>query len=305
MLAVSILLMVLLIGQSLYLFYYKNQIKDIANQLAFISKHHSFKFIETQIKPKEIDSLIRECNGLLTRIRAVDQQAALRNEEVNDTVISLSHDIRTPLTSLDGYLQLAERSQDPQEHTRYVTLARSRIQLILKLVDELFLYTKLQNPEYRIDLKPIDVIALLKRSLFSFMDEFAAAGEEPQISLPESTVVVMAQGNALERVFENILRNYFVHGAGSLSIRYEDQQNRACIHFANLLPPGSTVNPDQIFTRFYKADSSRTVHSSGLGLSIVKSLVDKMDGHTQAELTGELFCISAVFNKILKEITYE
>lgn len=298
MLAVLILLSILMIGQTCYLMYYKYQIKDIAEQLSFITKHHSFKFIETQIKPREIYNLTQTCNSLLNRQREVEQQAVQRNGEINATVISLSHDIRTPLTSLDGYLQLAERSQDPHEQARYVTLARSRIQTILTLVDELFLYTKLQNPEYRVDLESIDLIAHLKRSLFSFMDEFAAAGNDPRIILPDSAVNIMAQGSALERVIENILRNYFVHGAGPLWIRYEDQHEHACIYFSNMLPPGHSVNLNQIFTRFYKEDSSRSRQSSGLGLSIVKSLVDKLNGYTNAELTDSLFSISVAFKKI-------
>src|SRR5690625_4811915 len=103
MLIALILLSVALTAQTIYFVYYKNQIKDIGDQLAFISKHNSLNFIQTQIKPREIYRLIDLCNTLLHKQREMNQEFNQRNEEINATIVSLSHDIRTPLTSLDGY----------------------------------------------------------------------------------------------------------------------------------------------------------------------------------------------------------
>lgn len=301
MIIVLVIAIILLMAQTIYLLYYKSQIRDIGNQLSFIMEHNSFKFIGTQLKPKEIDSLIHRCNALLSRQRALDQQFSRKNEEMNSTIISLSHDIRTPLTSLDGYLQLALRSEQLQDKTQYVTLAQSRIQQIIKLVDELFLYTKLQNPEYSLELESVDVMDVLKRNLFHFIDDFSRAGDEPMLNLPELPVSIVGNVNAVERVFANIVGNYFIHGGGSLFIGYEDKQDTVCIHFTNLLKAGTQVNMERIFTRFYKEDPSRTVHSSGLGLSIVKSLMEKMNGDTEAECIGDTFCLKTEFMKTAKE----
>ena len=100
MLIALVLASLALIIQTIYLIYYKSQIKDIENQLAFISKHDSFKFIQTQIKPKEIYQLIDVCNTLLRNQRKQNQDFISKSEEINETIISLSHDIRTPLTTI-------------------------------------------------------------------------------------------------------------------------------------------------------------------------------------------------------------
>lgn len=297
MLIALILISIAFIIQTVYLLYYKNQVKDIGNQLTFISKHHSFKFIQSQIKPKEIYQLMEVCNTFLRKQRDQNQAFIKKNEEINQTIVSLSHDIRTPLTSLDGYLQLAERSENPDEKALYVSLAQTRIKQIITLVDELFLYTKLQNPDYHLKLESVDLVNTLKKRLFFFIDEFNQNGEEPDISLPELPVYMMGDQNALERVYENIIRNYFSHGEGTLTIQYEESQNEARLHFRNLLKQSQLINFNKIFTRFYKEDSSRSHPSSGLGLSIVKSLVEKMDGHVHADLEGNQFCISVIFKK--------
>ncbi|UJL45422.1 HAMP domain-containing histidine kinase [Virgibacillus sp. NKC19-16] len=301
MLIALILLSVALIIQTIYLLYYKKQIKDIGNQLSFISKHNSFKFIQTQIKPKEISRLIDLCNTLLRNQRELNQEFIKKSEEINATIVSLSHDIRTPITSLDGYLQLAKRSEDVKEKTQYVMLSQTRIKQIITLVDELFLYTKLQNPDYTLELEPIDISNVLKRRLFSFLDEFSRNGDEPDFILPESSIYIAGNESSLERVCENIIRNYFLHGDGALTIRYEEKENEVLFHFTNLLKRSESIDFARIFTQFYKEDPSRTNHSSGLGLSIVKSLMEKMNGHVYAELKGEGFRISLAFDKTEKE----
>lgn len=304
MLIVLILLSFAIIIQSLYLLSYKKQIKDIGTQLSFISTHHSFKFIQTQMKPKEISRLIDLCNTLLRNQRELNQDFIKKSEAINETIVSLSHDIRTPITSLDGYLQLAKRSDNFKEKTHYVMMAQTRIKQITTLVDELFLYTKLQNPDYTLELESIDVINMLKKHLFTFLDEFSQKGNEPNVTLPDLPIYIMGNENALERVYENIIRNYLFHGEDALTIRYEEKENEVLFHFSNLLNENGRINSDKIFTRFYKEDPSRTNPSSGLGLSIVKSLMEKMNGYVHADLKGRQFCISIAFIKEKKEDEY-
>jgi len=301
MVVLLITLSILLIIVTVYLLYYKSQIKEIGNQLSFISEHYSFKFIQTQIKPKEISQLIELCNMLLNNQRELNQQFIRRNEEINETIVSLSHDIRTPLTSLDGYLQLAERTEDMQEKKHYITQAQSRTERINILVDELFLYTKLENKEYELDLETIDIVNVLKKRLLTFIDEFSRIGCEPIISFPESSIFVIGNGSAIERVFENIIKNYFLHGEGAMTIRYEEREHEVRLHFINIMKEGKSINLNNIFTRFYKEDASRTNQSSGLGLSIVKSLMDRMDGYVIADIVEKQFCLSLAFKKTYGE----
>ncbi|WP_062051658.1 sensor histidine kinase KdpD [Bacillus sp. JCM 19034] len=300
MLIVLILLLVALTAQTVYFIYYKNQIKDIGNQLAFISQNNSFKMIQTQIKPKEINQLIDLCNTLLRQQREWNQDFMKKNEEMNATIVSLSHDIRTPLTSLDGYLQLAERAQNVKEKSHYITLAQPRIKQINTLVDELFLYTKLQNRDYTLELDSIDIGTVLQKRLFSFLDEFSKRGEQPNITLPKAAVHINGNEIALERVFDNIIKNYFIHGKDRFTVRFQETDVNVLFHFSNSLNENQSIEIDKLFTRFYKEDLSRSNHSSGLGLANVKSLMEKMHGSVYAEVHDHQFCITVVFKRIEK-----
>lgn len=293
----DILLSVLLILQSIYFIYYKRQIKAIGKQLAFISEHDSFKFIHTQIKPKEISHLIGLCNTMLRKNRELNQEFIHKSSEINETIVSLSHDIRTPLTSLDGYLQLANRVESTEEKSNYLALASTRIKQLNRLVDELFLYTKLQNPAYTLELGTMTTVNVLKNSLFTFLDDFTKRETEPQLELLDDSPTIEGNENALERVFENIIKNYFVHGKGDLNIIEEENEKGVKIHFRNALKHEQSVDFGKIFTRFYKVDASRSQQSTGLGLSIVKSLMLKMNGNTQATLEDNQFTLTLTFMK--------
>jgi len=305
MLIAVILLSAALIVLSVYLFYYKLQINDISSQLSFIIKHDSFKFVQTQIRPKEIYRLVEQCNMLLTKQRELNKQFTMKNEEINQTIVSLSHDIRTPLTSLGGYLQLAERTDHLADKSRYLTLALTRKDQIVSLVEQLFFYTKLQNPEYTLELGSLNVIDVLHKRLFFFFDEFTRKNCEPILYVPDSSVYIVGNPNALDRVFENIVSNYFLHGDGPFSIHFEEKHNQVIISFSNKLRQDNTVQANKSFTRFYKDDPSRTVHSSGLGLSIVKSLMEKVNGSAEVSLEGEQFSIRTTFVKVEKGREHE
>src|SRR5699024_5123850 len=159
------------------------------------------------MKSKGMYQLVQICNQLLKNKRNLNQQYIKKNEEVTATMVSLSHDIRTPLTSLGGYLHLADNTENLSKNSRYITLSNNRMKHIVTLVDELFFYTKLQNPEYNLELYTVDVNDVLQKQLFSVMDDFSRLGKEPELQLPESPVYLEGNTNALERVFENIFNN--------------------------------------------------------------------------------------------------
>lgn len=278
MLIALVIVSILFILQTLYICFYKKQIQDISNQLTFITAHHSFKFIQTQIKPNEIAELIKQCNQLLEEQRVLNQEFKKKSEEINITIASLSHDIRTPLTSLDGYLQLALRTDSEKEKAKYVSRAQTKIKQIITLVDELFLYSKVQNSRYQLELELVNASDLLQKRFFSFLDELTEKKYEPNFNLPNSPVYLIGNETALERVFDNIIRNYLLHGVGALTVRFEENENEFKLFFSNPLNESHLLEFDNLFTPFYKADSSRSNLSSGLGLSIVQSLVEKMAG---------------------------
>lgn len=295
---IIVLLTILLITQSLYFLYYRRQIRNIGDQLEFILDKNSLKFIQSQIRPKEIIRLIELCNKILERSRHIERNFLSRNEVINQTIVSLSHDIRTPLTSLDGYLQLAAESDDTETQTKYISMAAARIKQINVLVDELFLYTKLKNPDYELELHSIDISNDLKSFLFKFVEDFTEVGYEPVISIPEQEIKISANKHALERVFENIINNYFIHGAAGLLIKSSESENSVSYQFINRIPDNASIDLTNIFSQFYKEDNARSEQSSGLGLAIVQALMHKMNGAVTADIINDEFIIELKFSKL-------
>lgn len=290
MLAALLIVSLLLVLQTGYGLYYKSQIRDIGRQLDFIGKHDSFKLITTQLQSRDMSRLVESCNELLRERRALNQRFIQKNEEIHETIASLSHDIRTPLAALDGYLQLAERVEHAAERADYVRLARSRIKQMAKLIEELFLYTKLQNPDYKLELSIVDAAELLRHSLVMQLESMAATGYEPELDLPSQALIV-GQAHAIERVFGNVVSNYLHHGEGQLRIHCREMEREWEFVFANSLPPGRTIDVERVFQRFYKTDPARSERTSGLGLTIVQSLVQKMRGSVRAEQLDQQFCL--------------
>lgn len=301
MIYIIIALVALLIAGFMYMIYYKRQIKNISDQLNFVLEHQSFKFITTDIRPKEIVNLVENCNTLLESSRELDRNYLERSEIINQTIVSLSHDIRTPLTSLDGYFQLADRESSENE---YIKMASFRVKQLNKLVDELFLYTKLQNPDYELELETIDINQFITHELFEFHNDFQILNKEPIINLPNKKIMVSVNGHALERVIDNIIKNYFDHGQDDLEILHRMNDREIVITFRNGVVPGVEIDPKDLFTKFYKTDRSRSQQTSGLGLSIIESLMTKMNGKVSATVDQDEFTIHLTFKRLDTEEGY-
>ena len=286
---------VLLILETIYVFMYKKNIADICDQIEFVLENDSSKRITLQLRSNDLIRLATCGNQLLEQKEQMVQIAQRRNDEINSTITSLSHDIRTPLTSLHGYLQLAAKSENPEIVSQYLSSAKERNERLRELTEELFLYAKLQNPDYVIESEKIELINILKHSLFSFIEAFENR-KEPIIQLPEHSLFITANQKGLERIFENIIRNYLYHGDDPLQIECSSDSNLIHLTFSNPLKQGAD-HPDtsRIFERFYIADDSRSTNTSGLGLYIVKSLVQKLGGHIEAHIHGNIFSISLHF----------
>lgn len=181
-------------------------------------------------------------------------------------------------------------------------MAASRVKQLNKLVDELFLYTKLQNPDYQLNLEPIDINKFIKNELFEYIHDFETKDKEPVLELPNKPTKVLINEHALERVFNNIIKNYFNHGEGDLHISHISNDLQVTVEFKNQFAPNNQINPQNLFTKFYKSDQSRSDNSSGLGLSIVDSLMKKMNGTVSATVDENQFIITLTLTKPDREV---
>lgn len=274
---------------------YRRQIKSIAGQLSFLNHHETNMRITGDYGTGCAAALIEELNTMLDHAAALQKESADSEARMKDTIINLSHDIRTPLTSLDGYFQLLLRSGQPDEQQRYAAIISDRLQSLKELLDELFTYARLTGKSYEMELTACRIKEILLNVLFSFYEDFKRSGIEPEIDLLESDVVLMANEAALRRVFQNILKNGLVHGKEKISVRSALNGHNMEFCFQNDCAASSPIDAERVFDRFYKADDARSRASTGLGLSIAKELVLRMKGSISASVQDNIFTIKISF----------
>lgn len=229
---------------------------------------------------------------------AVSQQRAA--QELKYTISCISHDIRTPLAGAAGYVELLLRTDDREKAAAYLSVVSRRLSDLEKLLDELFLYTKLALPEFTVSCAPVAPYPVLCRVLASYYDRVQEAGAKLTVDFPEPSVRVNGSEDALTRIFTNLLQNALVHGrSDGLFIRIT--QDGPSVTFSNPLPDRELPDVSRLFDRFYQADPSRHKKSSGLGLSIVRQLARKMGGDAFASLNKETLSVTVALPRAQAE----
>lgn len=221
----------------------------------------------------EINTQLR----LLRRERRRYQQGDL---ELKEAVTNISHDLRTPLTAISGYLDLLEREEKSEAAERYLAQIRNRAQALKELTEELFRYSLVTSAQ-ALKIGPVDLVRVLEESLLGFYGAMQERGIQPELTLPEGPVVRELDAGALGRVFANIISNALKYSDGDLSVRMDGD---GVITFSNTALGLDAVTAGRLFDRFYTVETSRS--STGLGLSIAKLLTERMGGSIGVRYEG-------------------
>ncbi|WP_314068529.1 HAMP domain-containing sensor histidine kinase [uncultured Vagococcus sp.] len=274
---------------------YRQQLKTINQQLRFILRHDSNLLLTTQIRDKQLNEMIVLLNQDLVKQKNKNSEFQRQEQLVKEAITNLAHDIRTPLTSLDGYFQLLIKSTDNNKRAIYESIIKNRITTLTEMLEGIFMYTKLQNNDYDIQLSQIQINQLLYTNLFACFPLFSEKGIEPELRITEEPLVIWGEAASLSRMFSNLLKNSIDHGSGPISINlYKDAQQVVflCQNTINLAEPMDT---SQLFERFYMAEASRNGRSTGLGLFITRELVKKMNGTIDLNASQNLFSVKVSF----------
>ena len=270
---------------------YRRQIQDICRQLQFLQKHDTNKRIQSALACPELLQLVRQLNDIYERQDAFRTGLHKKDRQMKEMLANVSHDIRTPLTSVKGYFQLLLTEEDMQKKAGHAAVIRDKLDELTGLLDELFTYTKLQNEEYVLELAETDYTAIVLQTLFSMHEIFRKQGIEPELDIMEESCYVCCNPAAVKRVIENIIRNAILHGAGEIRLHYYIEETAVCFCCENTLESPESIDITQVFERFYKADRARSRQSSGLGLSIARGFVEKMGGRIAAGIRGDRFVV--------------
>ncbi len=274
---------------------YRRQVKSICRQLELLEKEVTNYRVRTDISEKEVKALAEHINYICDSHNQKEILLVKKDKHLKETLTNVSHDIRTPLTSLKGYFQLLMSEEDAEQKLKYADVMSERMNNLSDLLDELFTYTKLQNEDYKLELGEHDMTKLVLDTIFSFYDMFKKKGYEPELDIDEKSCMVTCNDIAVKRVVSNIIKNAVLHGAGEVRLSYKIFEKNVVFTCENEVEHPEDIEVKHIFDRFYKADKARSEKSTGLGLAIAKEMVEKMGGSISAGLEGNVFRIEVRF----------
>lgn len=216
-------------------------------------------------------------NVQLRKLREQRHRYVQGDAELKAAVTNISHDLRTPLTAIQGYLELLEQVDMSEDGARYVEMIKNRAEHLTVLTEELFRYSVLLSEGKELAKEPVVLNAALEESVAGFYAMFTERGIRPQIRMPEEKVVRLLDASALARVFSNLLNNAVKYSDGDLEIELTEDGE---VTFINTAEGLDEVQVGKLFNRFYTVEAAR--RSTGLGLAIAKTLVEQMGGSIDA-----------------------
>ena len=235
-------------------------------------------------------------NRELTNLQKERNEYLDGNRKVAEAVTGISHDIRTPLTAINSYLDLIADEKDEDLKVQYLERIKSRTLSLSDLADELFKYSTSADPTHytvqsdRSSSEPVDISRILEECILSFYAAFKNKGIEPQIELPEKTVLVMCDSRSANRIFENIISNALKYADGALNITLDDL---GCAVFSNPAPDLTPVSAAKLFDRYYTVNEGSA--STGLGFSIAKELITRNGGTIESSLKDGILSVIVHF----------
>lgn len=218
-----------------------------------------------------------DLNRQLRLLREQRRRFQSGDRELKEAVTDISHDLRTPLTAICGYLDLLAREDLSPETERYLTLISNRVEAMKQLTEELFRYSVILSAE-DLESEPVDMVCVLEESVAGFYGPLKERGIEPFIELPDVPVIRPLDRAALSRIFGNILSNALKYSAGDLQIALSAGGE---VRFSNTAPGLDGVQVGRLFDRFFTVEAARG--STGLGLAIARTLAERMGGAVAAE----------------------
>lgn len=244
-------------------------------------------------------TLAQHLNALSeTAMLAAEQQ--MRSERMKSELITnISHDIKTPLTSIINFVDLLQRSPTEQDQEAYLQVLSRQSARMKKLIEDLMELSKANSGNITAHITTLDAAESVNQALGEFSDKFAAAQLEPVFEIPQTPLLMLADGRLVWRVLSNLMSNavkYALPGT-RLYIELAEVDNAVHLSLKNISREPQCINADELMERFVRGDMARSSEGSGLGLNIAKSLMEIQNGQLQLLLDGDLFKVTLIFPK--------
>ncbi|WEV71106.1 HAMP domain-containing sensor histidine kinase [Lactobacillus sp. ESL0785] len=290
----NILLMIMGLADLIVLYwrlirrYHQMQLRHVISELHYIAQGHFDHYISFKVKT-DLQKVIDSINSLVaSTVSAINEEKAI--EQSKDELISnVSHDIRTPLTSIIGYLGLLKTGvSNPEDQQKYLNIAYTKAEQMKSLAHDLLEYTTLKSTNIKLNLSPLHIFSMLEQVEAGFEFEAQEKNVEFKIEVRPQNLTIQADPEKLVRVYNNLITNALKYGTGATQIKLianlvNDTEVELRVENNGAKIPQASLK--KIFERFYRVETSRNTKTggTGLGLSITKSIIDLHHGKIRCE----------------------
>ena len=275
---VIVFLALLVIAMAIKIYLLKKTAKEIADAFTDRLKADTNTLIDISCNDRYMRNLANVINIQLRKLRKEWHRFQRGNMEFKDAITNISHDLRTPLTAIFGYLDLLEQEKTEDAVKRYIEIIRNRAEMLKQMTEELFRYSVILTAESNMEKESVTINSVLEESIAAFYTDLNERSITPNIQIPEEKVIRTLDRSALTRVFSNLLNNAIKYSDGDLDIILLETGK---IIFTNTASGLNEVQVGKLFDRFYTVEAARK--STGLGLAIAKTLIEQMNGTISAE----------------------
>ena len=295
LLLLLILCALVIAALALALYLKRRETELLTAELRRIRTDHLCSLLTVMIPSPESEQLVEEINQTLLAKRDAIAEYRRADLELRHAIENISHDLRTPLTSILGYVQLIESEETSEEDKRrYLQIVEQRCRVLQRLITRFYDLSRLQAGEYRLEMEKLNLSELLCELVAAFYDDFTCKGIEPDIDI-SARLMAHADRDASVRIFTNLMQNALRYAHSRISVRLYQSGDQVTLEMSNDAPGLTQEDADRLFERFFTADRVRSGQNTGLGLAITKTLAEQMGGSVHAELSQETLTIRVLW----------
>ncbi|WP_026529162.1 sensor histidine kinase [Butyrivibrio sp. VCD2006] len=248
-------------------------IKELTEDYSERAKLRSNTLLRVSSRDRRVRELASTMNKTLERLRDSYNKYENGDQEIKKAITNISHDLRTPLTAISGYLELAQRQEKTPEMEKYLSIIEGRTEHMKKLTEELFEYSVITGGEITEEKQDVNINRMLEDCIMNYYPALKAKGIEPEIEITEKKIVRNLYPSYVERIMNNLVSNALKYSDGDLEISLSDDGDLRVTNSSEKL---KAVDVNKLFDRFFSVESGSR-NSTGLGLSIVKIFAERMD----------------------------
>lgn len=275
-------LLVILLGVLVGLLMYQNN--SIKNQLQFINKEEKTnKLVTVVFHGLKTNALVTEINNLINRHKDKEIELEHEKNKIKSQITSISHDLRTPLTSIVGYIDLLEKPLSKEDKEKYLDILKKKSSTLQKLVEDFYEITLIEDINYTLEIAEVSPGYILEDVIMEYYNDFENIGLSLNINI-EDYKKILGNQKALSRVYSNLLSNMKKHGELEGEIFHGIKEGSLITVFKNKIKGNENLDDKRLFEKFYTGEKSRNNSSSGIGMYSSKVILEKMNFSVSAKI---------------------